>query len=160
MKTLKLSENKALELYKTASKEFKEILEETFGIDFFKPKDITDRVKDLDSLLDYLNLKKDELLHYPNPKSDLEKYINACIIIPEVVKIYNQGIILDWSNSNQYKYLPYIRMLGSSWVAGGSGGWGSGAYGPLAHHFKSRELSYKALKNFNQIYLDYYTYKG
>ena len=36
MKTLQLSEEKAKELYKTASPEFRAMLEETFGKDFFK----------------------------------------------------------------------------------------------------------------------------
>ena len=44
MKHLQISEQKAKELYPTASTEFKTMLEETFGKDFFKVS-IMDRVK-------------------------------------------------------------------------------------------------------------------
>ena len=39
MKTLQLSEEKAKELYKTASPEFRAMLEETFGKAFFESVD-------------------------------------------------------------------------------------------------------------------------
>lgn len=159
-KTLKISEKKALELYKKGTEELKEILEESFGKNFFN-KNITDRVYNLDTLFEYLDIEPEKLLIY-NEKtiSSFEKYINACVIIPKIVKIYNEGTILDWTNASQYKYLPYIRKVGSTWVAGSSDGWAASALGPFAHHFKSRDLSDKALSNFNQIYLDYYTYNG
>jgi hypothetical protein len=160
MKTLKISDSKALELYKTASSELKEILEETFGLDFFKAKDITEKVNNLKSLFEYLKMKEYELLPYPNAKSNFERYLNACVLIPEIVKIYNNGKELDWYNTNEYKYLPYIKKVGSTWVAVVANFCGSSADGPFAHHYKTRELALKGLQNFNQIYLDYLTYKG
>lgn len=160
IKSLKISNSKALELYKTASIELKEILEETFGLDFFKPKDITETVYDLDTLAEHLEMNTDDLYIYKKPKNAFEKYLNACAIIPKIVEVYNQGTILDWNNSNEYKYLPYIRKVGSAWVAVDSGLWCSAAFGPVAHHYKNRELALKGLENFNQIYLDYLTYKG
>lgn len=44
MKTLKISEQKARDLYKAGSEELKTILEESFGKEFFSQK-ITDRIK-------------------------------------------------------------------------------------------------------------------
>lgn len=158
-KSLKITDSKALELYKTASSELKEILEETFGLDFFKPKDITETVYDLDTLAEHLEMDTDDLYIYKKPKNAFEKYLNACAIIPKIVEVYNQGTILDWNNTNEYKYLPYIRKVGSAWVAD-SHIWRSNAGGPFAHHYKSNNLALKGINNFNQIYLDYLTYKG
>ena len=43
-KSLQIDENKAFDLYQTATPEFKQMLEDSFGKEFFKRK-ITDRVK-------------------------------------------------------------------------------------------------------------------
>lgn len=160
IKSLKITDSKALELYKTASTELKEILEETFGLDFFKPKDITETVYDLDTLAEHLEMDTDDLYIYKKPKNAFEKYLNACAIIPKIVEVYNQGTILDWNNTSEYKYLPYIRKIGLAWVADYSVSWGSFTDGPVAHHYKSNNLALKGINNFNQIYLDYLTYKG
>lgn len=159
-KSLKITDSKALELYKTASIELKEILEETFGLDFFKPKDITETVYNLDTLAEHLEMDTDDLYLYKKPKNAFEKYLNACVIIPKIVEVYNQGTILDWNNKNEYKYLPYFRKIGSGWVAVYAYSWCSGAHGPIAHHYKSNKLALEGVNNFNQIYLDYFTYKG
>lgn len=45
MQTLQISEEKAKQMYPGSSKEWKEILEASFGKDFFSPKKITDWVK-------------------------------------------------------------------------------------------------------------------
>jgi len=159
-KTLKISDSKALELYKTASAELKEILEETFGLEFFKPKNITETVYDLDTLAEHLEMDTDDLYIYKKPKNAFEKYLNACSIIPKIVEVYNQGTILDWDNTNEYKYLPYLRKVGSAWVFDLAGCWASGAHGSIAYHYKSNELAIKGIDNFKQTYLDFYTYKG
>lgn len=114
MKTLKISNKKALELYKNADETFKSLLEENFGIEFFKPKEITDIVFNIETLCKYLDIDESKLFIFPKNTKDLhERYINACNIIPKIVSVYNQGTILDFKNSNQYKYLPYKYL--ASW---------------------------------------------
>lgn len=125
-----------------------------------KYDDITEEVKDLQSLFKFLNTTKEQLLPYPNAITDFEKYLNACVLIPKIVKIYNEDTILDWSNSNEYKYLPYMTMHGSGWVGDGCSRYYSSSYGSVAHHYKSNELGIKGISNFKQIYLDFYTCKG
>lgn len=120
MKTLKLSNEKALSLYKNSNQEWKEILEENYGKDFFKPKEITDIVFDIDSLCEYLNIEYNDLVPYPTPKDAFQKYMNSCALIPKIVKVYNEGIILDWSNQNQRKYYPWFKFENGSMVFGRS----------------------------------------
>lgn len=160
MKTLKISDSKAIELYKIASSELKEILEESFSKEFFKPKEITDLVYDLETLANYLGINESDLYIFKNAKTSFEKYINACAIIPKIVYIYNEGIELDWNNSNIYKYLPYYKKVCSGWVYDYYHCWDSSALGSFGHYYKSSDLTIKSCENFNQIYLDFYTYKG
>jgi len=56
-KEIKISEENALNAYKNASPEGKELLEHLLGKDLFKPKDIMERVKTLDDALQELNTK-------------------------------------------------------------------------------------------------------
>jgi len=160
MKKLILSDEKALELYKTADASFKQLLEENWGKEFFNPKLITDIVYDIPSLMKYLNITESQLYIYLNPKTDFERYINACSIIPKIVSVYNEGIILDWNNSNQYKYIPYYRKTVSGWSFVSGNSWASSANGPYGHHYKSENLCEKAYENFNSIYIDFYSYSG
>jgi len=122
--------------------------------------DIAEVVKDLKSLYVFLNTTNLELLPYPNPKTNFEKYLNACVLIPKIVKIYNQENVLDWDNTNQTRYLPYIKKVGSGWVVDSYSYWGSDSFGSLGHYYFSEDLCVKAMKNFNQVYLDFYTYTG
>lgn len=160
IKSLKITESKALELHKIGSNELKVILEETFGKDFFKPKEITDIVYDIDSLCEYLNTEYDDLVPYPKPKDAFQKYMNSCALIPKIVKVYNEGTILDWNNTNQYKYLPYFKKVGSGLVFLSSGSWSYYSNGSIGHHYKNSNLCTKACENFKQTYLDFYSYSG
>lgn len=160
MKTLKISEEKALELYKTAGEDFKALLEENFGEEFFKLKDITKIINNLDDVFEYLDEDIDELPLIKRPKTSFEKYLNACILIPFIVKAYNENDELDWNNTSIYKYLPYYRKVGSGWVFGDCFGWYSFACGSFAHHFKKESLGIDACKKFNQTYIDFYSFKG
>lgn len=156
MKKLKLSDDKALEIYKTADANLKQILEETWGKDFFKPKLITDIVHDISSLCAYLKINESEL--YIFPKDSVNKhyrYINACNILPKIVEIYNEGKILNWNDSSEYKYLPYLYF---------SGGSGSVSFGDWCYRFKaggsvyykSELLAKSSYNNFSQIWKDYW----
>ncbi len=56
-KEIKISEENALNAYKNASPEGKELLEHLLGKDLFKPKDIMERIKTFDDALQELNTK-------------------------------------------------------------------------------------------------------
>ncbi len=113
-------------------------------------------VKTLDDVCEYLNIKKEELLIFINPKTTFEKYINACAILPKIATIYNDGTKLNWSNQNEYKYFPYKYHSGdgcsvrfSAWFTCRS--YSAGLY------FKSQALAELAYKNFKDIYEDYWS---
>jgi len=160
IKILKISEEKALELYKTASNEFKQLLEENFGKEFFVPKSIIDRIQDLDDIWEILDLDEEDIVPFSKPKNTFQKYMNSCAIIPHIVKVYNEGKELDWTNVSEYKYLPWF-------IFSTSAGWSfRDAYctlyatGPAGHHYKSRELLNDGCKKFNETYINYFSFKG
>ena len=160
MKTLKLEESTAKRLYKNADKEFRVVLEESFGKEFFSEK-ITDKIQDLSDIFNYLGVDESDVYIFPkNTKDKFQRYINACAIIPKIVEVYNEKEELDWSNTSIYKYLPYYKKVGSGWVFSGRDSWGSFTYGSAAHHFKRLELLQDACKKFDQVYVDFYSYKG
>jgi len=161
MKTLKLSDEKALELYKNADQSFKCLLEENFGKDFFKPKLITDKVFDIETLCEYLNIDEDELYIFKkNTKDKHERYINACNILSKIAQVYNEGVILDWKNSNIYKYLPYLSFSYSGgWVVAFSS-WRCSLYGSVGLYYKTNELSKSSYNNFQSIWEDYWGMKA
>ena len=158
-KTLKIDEGQALKLYKTASNEFKQVLEDTFGKDYFNQK-ITDKIQDLDDLFEYSGEDKLDVVIFKFPNNAFQKYINACAIIPRITQVYNEGEKLDWSNHSQSKYLPYYKKVGRPWVGTGFSGWGTCASCSVSHYFKSSELCLDAVKKFNDVYLDFYSYQG
>lgn len=159
MKTLKISESKALELYKTGSQELKTILEESFGKGFFNQK-ITDKIKDLQDIYNHLGIDEEDVLIIKNPKNAFEKYINACAIIPKITEVYNEGTELDWNNTNQYKYLPYFKKAGSGWSYYCCITWSYNSGSARALHYKSSELAMDAGNKFIKVYSDYLNYKG
>lgn len=155
MKTLKLSDEKALELYKTADNSFKELLEENFGKEFFKPKLITDIVYDLDSLADYLKIKRKELFIFSETtKDEHERYINACNILVKIAEIYNEGTILDWKNFSIYKWIPYLDFYNSGVVSFNR--WYSYLSGGSILYYKSEILAKQSYNNFQNIWEDYW----
>lgn len=160
MKTLKIDEQEALKLYPNASNEMKSIFESTFGKDFFKPKKITDKVYDIDSLCEFLSIDEDSLYIFNrNTKDKHQRFINACNVIPKIVEIYNEGSILDWKNTNQYKYCPYKYFSGSSGVVHHDD-WYYSLNCTTGFYLKSRELSEAIYKNFPEFWEDYWNVKS
>jgi ribosome-associated toxin RatA of RatAB toxin-antitoxin module len=159
-KTLKLDVKTVLRLYKTANAEFKELLEESFGKDFFKPKNIYDLVSDVDSLAEHLGYEEsDELfLFNKNTRDPHEKFINACNILAKVAEVYNEGTKLDWNNTNVHKYIPYLYFSDGSRVVGFFGG--SDLDSPGCFYVKSEVLARENYKNFKKYWEYYWGYKA
>jgi hypothetical protein len=151
-KSLKITIEKARELYPNSCKEMQVIFEDTFGKDFWKV-DITNKVKDLDSLIKHLGY--DPIIYCKPNLTPYEKYLNACVIIAKVVEIYNEETILDWKNTSIYKYMPY------KYFDGGSVGvrfyyWCFVLFGSSQHYYKSKDLAEKGYNNFKSYYEDYW----
>lgn len=155
-KTLKLSDNKAKELYKTASSELKEILEETFGKEFFIPKKITDIIKTIEDVYDNLGIIRE--LPYKRPTTKQQRSLNAIYDIQNITKCLNEDDTFpNFNDGNQYKYYPYfvLTVLGGvvdSWSYYGD----SYAHVGFGFCFKTSDLALFAGKQFITIYKDYF----
>jgi hypothetical protein len=157
-KTLTIEESTARKLYRTANDEFKALLEENFGKQFFSEK-ITDRIKTWeDVVIEYVS-KYGKSVSLPNDGRDkLERSINAFYKIQIIATVLNEGkdkSFIWTKNNSQPKYYPYF-------VKDASGRWavdfdycfdlanvGSGLY------FATSELALYAGNQFLDIYIDY-----
>lgn len=113
MQTLKLSDAKALQLYPSATAEWKQILEESFGKEFFNQK-ITDRVKTYEDACQILGIDPD--LGLSCAKSgvwkDIEN-ITAYSKLMVIARALNQDLKADWADSNQRKWYPWFEYSAS-----------------------------------------------
>lgn len=139
------------EAYSEGDKDKKTLIKKYFNL----PKDITDQVKTFDDILRLSGEAYDDVIPWRNPKTKEQKSQNAFAKIQLITKVYNQGVELDWSNKNQYKYYPYFEKKTS-------GGWGLGgvgvcccAFGGFGDYFKTRELCEDAVNKFLDIYIEY-----
>lgn len=136
---LLINEDDAKELYKTASVEFKSVLEDTFGKEFFL-ENIKDKIK---ALKKYSTKHKLEKVVYLLSKEHGE-YIDAYVTALYVSEALNEGWEPNWQDSSEYKFIVYNNM---------------GEYGVaiLKSHryldicFKSKELAEYFIKQFSDI---------
>lgn len=114
-KTLKLEDNTARRLYKTASQEFKELLEENFGKDFFK-ESIIARLNSIDDVYKELGRTKptlEDYKHLPAKKRERALYSQY---IDDTTELVNEGWEPDFDNQSQYKHYPWFEKKRSGWV--------------------------------------------
>lgn len=160
MATLIIKEEKAKELYPTASAEMKAIFEETYGKKTFFQK-ITDRVKTFNDACEVLGVDSGTTISMSSTDpiiSNEMKAAQAFIKLTIIAKALNEGWTPDWENTDEYKYWPYFKMK--------SGFGFSGTYyaywGTLTHVgsrlcFKTEELAKYAATQFESIYQDFLT---
>jgi hypothetical protein len=118
MQTLQLSKEKAIELWPTASPEFKAILTETFGEKTFAG-DIFQRVNSYEDACRENGTRPS--LPYPNPLDDDQISTNAFHMLKEIIKAYREGWTPDMLNSSEYKYIPWFKAEKDSSKAAGFG---------------------------------------
>lgn len=151
MKVLQIEESNARKLYKTASPEFKQALEDTFGKEFFSGK-ITDRIKTYEDACNELGevapleitLKE---LGFTDDEINYRK-------IKTITKALNEGWIPDWTNGNEKKWQPYFRLSSGAFVFYVTRYYYSFAVAGSGSRlcFKSDELATYAGKQFAEIY--------
>lgn len=110
MKNLQISEEKAKELYTGASKEFKVLLEETFGKKLFLG-DVKDRIDSWEDMMREANRPDVPEFHeLPEDMRDhFKKYYKAVVM----TEAYNEGKKMDIYNKNKYRHYPYFETNGS-----------------------------------------------
>lgn len=153
-KNLKIEDTTARKLYLTANLELKAILEESFGKEFFSLS-IINRIKNIDDILEIVGKTMEEVIPYRNPKTKEQKSTNAQMLIFEIVKVYNEGKILNWKDANEYKYYPYKYFSDGSWTVAYDNV-SNGMYCPLGLYFKESKLALDAIDKFSDIYNDFF----
>ncbi len=155
-KVIEVSDAVIKAAYSEASTEQKKLIEKYFEIR--TEKKIIDKIKDLDDIFEF-NDVDETILPFKSPKNAQQKYLNACALIPLIVNAYNEGEELNWNNGSS-KYLPYYKKTSLGWVFCSYDVWYSTSDGSASHHYKSLELLLDAVKKFDGIYVDFFSYKG
>jgi len=151
MKTLQIEEKKARELYKTASQEFKSLLEDTFGKDFLSEK-LTDRIKTYEDACRELNkvpINEKEMRRkgFTDDEIVLRK-------IKTITEALNEGWKADWEDGNQKKWVPWFSVSPSGFVFGNTYYYCSHPDASYASSLclKSDELAAYAGSQFTELY--------
>ena len=122
-----------------------------------KKKPVTERIQSFLDVLDELGIDESDL-PYKGLRSNLtplQKQINATWRLTKIVKVYNEGIILDWKNSNQNKYTPYKYWTSGSWSVAFDP-WSTDLHCSATLFYKSIEDTKDAYNKFKDIYEDYW----
>lgn len=160
-KSLQIDENKAFDLYQTATPEFKQMLEDSFGKEFFKRK-ITDRVKSYEDACAILGI--DPHTSMPDtsdcPKEDRKAYV-AFHKLVVITRALNEGWRPDWSNTNQSKWFNWwwTKVMRASPVRSIYAPSDSTASIGSRLCFKSEALADYAAETFKELYEDYLMFK-
>ena len=112
METLKIDKNKAVRLFREVPKWFQEMLINTFGKETFSGK-ITDRIKSFDDICNEVGVDPDGFIGMPGTPDEI-----AYKKIKLITSVLNEGVILDWNNSNQQKWYPYFNLASGSGFSG------------------------------------------
>ncbi|HEY5591552.1 MAG TPA: hypothetical protein VIK55_11105 [Paludibacter sp.] len=153
-KQVLIEESEARSMHKTATPEFKKLLETTFGKEFFSTK-ITDRIKSYEDACEELGIspwtEKDFSTSGLTPDEVTYRKIKT------ITQALNEGWKADWTDSNQYKYYPWFRMSSGGFVFYGTSSDYSYAVAGDASRlcFKSSELAKYAGEQFLPLYSDF-----
>ncbi len=103
-KQLQMDEGTAIKLYPTAAPEFKELLEQNFGKDFFNQK-ITDKIKDYNSVLKLSCLTEEtdniKVVGFNDQENEVVK---TFIQKMRITKIYREGHVFKRGDKRWHPY--------------------------------------------------------
>ena len=161
MDTLQIDKSNAVNAYNSADDKTKKFLETLFGAEHFAPKNIMERVRTLEDAISIAtpsdNLKM--LIEYNGIDPEMISASNYAKLII-IARALNEGWTPDWSNSNEYKYVPYFKhKSGFGLSFNGYAYWYTFAGVGSRLCFKSSELATYAATQFADIYNDYLTIK-
>ena len=157
MKQLKISKKTAVKLHPEAPEWFREVLNETFGENTFKPRDWKD-IKTFEDACDALGISTNS--HTPIFDEDEAADEIAYKKLKVIVAAINQGWVPDWTNSDQYKYYPWFNLSsGSGFSVHGYGD--DFSYSSVGSRlcFESKEKCLYAAEQFKDIYEDFFIIK-
>lgn len=153
MTTLKMDDQTARRLYPTANKEFKEMLESSFGKEFFNQK-IRDQITGWQDILSLSGVDPKTMQLRPGEEDDELAHREWKLI----AKVYNQGVVLDAGNTDQPKYFVWGKIVkdkskpsGFGLAYYGHGRWNSLSNVGVRLCFKDPDDSIDAFKKFIDI---------
>lgn len=130
---IKIDLKKAQSLYPTAQGAFKNMLEDEFGVDKLKPPVFSDRIKTFEDACKALGLNPATEVPFKKPTTNRQKFLNACAKLDIISEALLEGVVLDWTDSNQKKWAPWFDRYspGAGFRFDDSGYWwtGTGACG-------------------------------
>ena len=162
MNTIEIKKKNAISAYNKADTKGKQLLENLLGKDNLLPIDITERVKIFEDVFEVLeDLPHDisSLLEYKGKNPDMLS-AQAYLKLTLIARALNEGWEPDWTNSNEYKYMPYFKhKSGFGLSFDGIDRWDTVTTVGSRLCYKSRELAEYAATQFADIYNDYLTIK-
>jgi hypothetical protein len=76
-----------------------------------KPKHIMERIRTVDDIFEYHDISSDDVaLQF----TDVPEHLKYQYIAELLCQALNEGWKPDWSDNNEYKYLPWFELAGSS----------------------------------------------
>lgn len=117
MKTLQINEKEAKKIYKTASQELKQVLEDTFGKEFFS-ETVTERIKSVEDAFNETGRPKIDFSIFPE---DIRSYMQSHYELAVLTEALNEGEKFDYDNENQRKYCSWWEKSPSGFVFSDSG---------------------------------------
>ena len=142
-------------LYETASAELKQMLEDTFTVEFFN-KDVTERIKTYEDACSELGIDPVSESHMRSGgfTTDVIVYCK----IRTITKALNEGWKPNWKDENQKKWVPWFATLSPSGFAFLDSFFNCTS--PIAGYasrpcFKSEELAKYAGEQFIELYKDF-----
>lgn len=111
---INIETEKVLDVYKNSNCEQKALLENLFGKEIFKPKDIKELVKSFEDACNILGEDSNEVQTYRAYKENLDgcfcgmNDIEAFLKLRIITAALNQGWSPNWLNEDEYKYFPWF----------------------------------------------------
>lgn len=161
-KTLQIDEHKAYNLYRTATPEFKQALEDTFGREFFN-RSITDRVKSYEDACAVLGIDPHGSMPDTSecPAEDRRAYV-AFHKLVIIIRTLNEGWRPDWADTEQPKWFLWWYTEGAAGLACALSHYAPSAASAIIGSrlcFKSEALADYAAETFKCLFEDYLLFK-
>lgn len=151
--TIEITKENAIKAFKEADAKGKKLLTSLLGEKNLYEK-ITDRVKTFEDACEAISLSAFETTSFDTPDDIAYKKLKI------ISKALNEGWEPDWSNSNQYKYVPYFKHKSGFGLAFNDCViWDTGTDVGSRLCFKTEELAKYAAIQFADLYNDFLTIK-
>lgn len=144
MSILEIKRENAIEAFENGTPKQRALLENLFGKSVFI-KDIKQRVKTYTDACEVLSIDPNSI-----PEHDRILIIRKALV---------EGWSPNWSDSNQYKYYPWMKFSGSGFSFGGFAGDLTLTFVGSRLCYPTRELAEYAGKQFSKEYTDYLTFE-